>query len=274
MRIEVNGVTLAYDDAGQGEAALLIHAFPLNRRMWAAQVEALVAAGYRAITPDLRGFGESQAPPGPYPMTDLAGDLLALLDALGLERVVVVGLSMGGYIAFRLIQRAPERVRGLVLADTRAGQDAPAAAATRLERAAMAERHGVEPVVQAMLPGMVAGGDPTGADPALVEHIRSLMLTASPAGVAGALRGMAARPDATPELAGIACPTLVICGALDALTPPDEAYLMAEHIARARLVVLEHAGHLSNIEQPEAFNRALLTFLAELFGVDEDAPGA
>jgi 3-oxoadipate enol-lactonase len=121
MEARVNGVTLGYDDQGQGDLVLLVHAFPLSRRMWAPQVAALTAAGYRVIAPDLRGFGQSEASDGPYPLALLADDLLALLDTLGIASTAVVGLSMGGYIAFRLIEKAPERVRALVLADTRAG---------------------------------------------------------------------------------------------------------------------------------------------------------
>lgn len=264
MEAAVRETRLSYEDAGTGAPVLLIHAFPLDRHMWAAQVAALTAAGYRVIAPDVRGFGASEAPPGPYPLDELAADLLALLDHLGLERVVVAGLSMGGYIAFRLLARAPHRARALVLADTRAGVDSPAAAATRHERAALAEREGVAPVAAAMLPGMFARGAVAEADPALVEHVRSLMLAAPAAGVAGALRGMAGRPDATPDLASIASPTLVICGAEDVLTPPEEARLMAERIPGARLALIPAAGHLSNLEQPAAFNAALLDFLAGL----------
>jgi 3-oxoadipate enol-lactonase len=200
MQARVNDISLSYDDMSHGEPVLLVHAFPFNRRMWALQVAALTAAGYRVIAPDLRGFGQSDAPPGPYPLDQLADDLVALLDALDVQQVVLVGLSMGGYIAFHLLRRASERVRALVLADTRATADSAEAAATRLERAALAELEGAAPVVTAMLPGMLAGGQLDEADPALVEHIRTLMLSASPAGVAGALRGMASRPDAGPDL--------------------------------------------------------------------------
>ena len=266
MEAEIRGIRLSYDDAGTGAPVLLIHAFPFDRRMWAAQVAALTAAGYRAIAPDVRGFGASEAPPGPYPLDELAADLLALLDHVGVEQAVVGGLSMGGYIAFRLFQQAPARVRALVLADTRAGADSPQAAATRHERAALAEREGVAPVVAAMLPGMFARGELEAADPALVEHVRSLMLGTSAAGVAGGLRGLAARPDSTPDLPSIACPTLVICGADDVLTPPAEAHLMAERIPGARLEIIPSAGHLSNLERPADFNRVLLDFLA---GLDE-----
>lgn len=264
MRTRVNGVELSYDDAGRGEPVLLVHAFPLNRRMWERQAAALVDAGYRVIAPDLRGFGESEPPPAGYPLAQLADDLTALLDTLGIARVVLVGLSMGGYIAFRLLEHAPERVSALVLADTRAGADSEQAAATRRERAALAERAGVAAVVPALLPGMVAGGRLEAADPALVEHIRALMLAASPAGLAAAQRAMAARPDSTPLLSHIACPTLVICGAEDTLTPPAEARLLAERIPNARLVVLDGAGHLANLERPAAFNAALLDFLKGL----------
>src|SRR5688572_13415132 len=115
MRAHVNGITIGYDDAGQGEPVLLVHAFPFNRQMWAPQVSALTAAGYRAIAPDVRGFGQSDLPTRGYTLDQIAGDLVALLDALRIERAVVAGLSMGGYIAFRLLQHVRPRVRALVL---------------------------------------------------------------------------------------------------------------------------------------------------------------
>ena len=256
MLVRVNGVRLVGDDVGAGEALLFVHAFPLNRRMWAPQLEVL-SDRYRCLTVDLRGFGESDTPEGPYPMDQLASDLAGLLDQRGIERATLVGLSMGGYIAFTFWRRFPEKLRALVLADTRAGADTPEGRQTRERLAATAETEGLAPVVQAQVPRLLSAG----ASPELRQWVQDMIEEASPQGVAGASRGMASRPDSAPLLAGIVCPTLVIVGEQDAVTPPAEAERMASAVPHAQLVRIPVAGHLANLEQPAAFNAALRAFL-------------
>jgi pimeloyl-ACP methyl ester carboxylesterase len=252
----INNIRMAYSDVGSGAPVLFLHAFPLSGAMWQGQVEALRAT-HRLIVPDLRGFGATDAPPGPYSMDQQSDDVVALLDHLGLEQVTVVGLSMGGYIAFALLRRHPQRVRALVLADTRAGADDAIGQARREANARIAETQGAAAIAELMLPNLVAPN----ASQAVRDTLQNLIVGTSPDGIAGALRGMAQRPDSTPDLATIQVPTLIIVGADDALTPPSEAQILHAGIAGSRLVIIPECGHMANLEQPAAFNAALGAFL-------------
>ena len=256
MLIRTNGVRLVGDDSGRGEPVLFVHAFPLNHRMWAPQVEALNAS-YRCLTVDLRGFGESDAPSGQNSLDTMVADLIGLLDALSLEQVTLVGLSMGGYIAFAFWRRYADRLRALVLADTRAGADTDTVRAGREALAQRTEAEGLAPVVTAQLPRLLSPAAPT----ALQEWVRDMIEEATPQGVAGALRAMAARPDSSDVLPTITCPTLVLAGAADTVTPAAEMETMARQIPKATFVRLDGAGHLSNLETPAEFTTALRTFL-------------
>ncbi len=238
--------------------AMFLHAYPLNASMWDAQLEAVRGAGWPVIAPDFPGFGIAPQR-GEHTLEAFADIAITALDEAGRDRAVIVGLSMGGYAALRLLERAPERIAGLVLCDTRAGADAPEAAHKRLEAAERVEREGTGWIADAMLPNLVA----TSASDAVKNTVRGLIARASAPGVAGAQRAMAARPDSRPLLSGVRVPTLVLVGSADALTPLAESVLMADAIPDARLEVIPNAGHLSNLERPEAFNRALLGFLRE-----------
>jgi pimeloyl-ACP methyl ester carboxylesterase len=255
---------LAYDDDGPGPVVVLLHGFPLNRSMWSAQ-ETSVGSIYRVIAPDLRGHGESAAPEGVYTIDGMADDVIELLDALQLrEPVVLGGLSMGGYVALSLIVRYPERFRALMLMDTRATADSPDAARNREDLARKVEASGnAGHVVEAMWPKMVS--DATRRRRAeLLGPLREAMEKTPARSIVGALRGMAARPDRTADLATIGVPTLVLVGADDAITPVDEVRAMAEKIPGARFVVVPDAGHLAPLENPEVADRAILDFLAGL----------
>ncbi len=181
------------------------------------------------------------------------------LDDLQVGEMVLVGLSMGGYVAFPLLRRLGDRVRALVLADTRATADSDRAATDRQLLAAQVEREGIDAAVSELLPRLLAPTTLQG-DPELVERVRAIALENKVQGVVGALRAMAARPDSTPQLPRIRCPVLVLVGEHDAVTPPDEAREMARRIPNARVEVLPRAGHLSNLEAPEAFSAALAEF--------------
>jgi pimeloyl-ACP methyl ester carboxylesterase len=211
---------------------------------------------------DLRGFGESDSPPGPYTMDLLASDLAGLLEQRTVQQVVLVGLSMGGYIAFAFWRRYAANVRALVLADTRAGPDNAEAREARETYARRTEQEGLSPLIEFQLPRLLSSA----ASPDLRQWVRDMIEEASPIGVAGALRGMAARPDSTDLLPGITCPVLVLGGTSDSLTPPDELRAMAERLPRATFTTLDVAGHLANLEQPDAFNAALRRFLDALPG--------
>jgi 3-oxoadipate enol-lactonase len=267
---------LALDDLGEGVPLLLLHAFPLSQRMWRPQLAGL-AGDCRLLAPDLPGFGAGGAagggggvgggaPPAVCRMEEMAAAAVDLLDALGLAAAVVCGLSMGGYAALALYELFPDRVRGLVLADTRAGADDDAGRRRRLELALALE--GGEPQALAALAGslvprLVSPRTLT-ARPELVAWLRQEIAAAPAAGVAAAQRGMAERPDRTSLLPRIAVPTLVVVGEDDAITPPAESLVLRDRIPGARLVTIAGAGHLSSLEQPEAFNGALRDFLGGL----------
>lgn len=258
----VNGVRLAYSDSGSGSpVVLLVHGYPLNRSMWDPQLGALRQVA-RVIAPDLRGFGASEpGPDGPLTMDQHADDLCALLDALHVpEPVVYVGLSMGGYVGFAFWRRHAERVRAFVLADTRATADTAEGVAGRHALAAQAEQQASpRPALDAMLPRYFS---PSLRPGALPEHLaRGMILSSSVRAVADGARGLALRPDSVTDLESITVPTLVIVGEHDVLTPPSDSELIAARVPRARLVRIEQAGHMANLENPDAFNTALLEFL-------------
>ena len=255
---------LAYNDNGPGPVVVLLHGFPLDRSMWSWQ-ETTLGSIYRVITPDLRGHGQSAAPEGIYTMEAMAEDVIETLDALQLtEPVVLGGLSMGGYVALALIDEYPERFRALMLIDTKAEGDTPEAARGREELAGGVEAAGNSAAVAAALLPKLFSETTRQRRPQLIARMREVMEKTPARAVAGALRGMAARQDRTAELAQIAVPTLVLVGANDAITPPNEAQKMAEAIPDAQIVIIPDAGHLAPYENPEATNEAMLHFLRGL----------
>lgn len=262
------GLRLAYGETGTGLPLLLLHAFPLSGAMWAPQVEAL-AGQARLIVPDLSGFGESEAivpeysPESACEMSDLAADAVALLDHLGIDRAVVAGLSMGGYAALALCESAPERLLGLVLADTRPGADSEEGRQGRLEIARRVLKEGTGFLVET-LPAKLLGKTTRAGRPEVVAQVERMIRDAPPAGVAAAQRGMARRLDRTPVLERIAVPTLIVVGEEDELTPPEESRKMRDRIAGAELVTVPEAGHLSSLESPDTFSEALGGFLRRL----------
>jgi 3-oxoadipate enol-lactonase len=259
-KANVNGTELNYRDTGSGkDIVLLLHAFPLHSGMWARQIAALEKK-HRVIAPDYRGLGKSAASAEPSTMELLAQDVRALLAHVRVERVAVAGLSMGGYLAFELYRQAPAIFRGLALCDTKAGADTDEGKATREKFAQTTLERGLTWVADEMVPKLLKPQP----EPAAVKEVRSLVQDGTPAGVAAAQRGMARRPDSAPTLATIACPTLVVVGAEDTLTPPAEAEKIAAGVKGAKLVRIPKAGHLACIENPEAFTKALSEFFATL----------
>jgi len=247
-------------DLGRGDPWVLLHSFPIDRRMWSAQCEALATSGHRAVAIDLPGFGAAPRMTREPPSLDGYVDaVLASLDALGLDRVTVLGLSLGGYVALRLAARAPDRLRALVLADTRAAADSPETRAGRVLNLGLVRSKGPGALIEKMLPHLLAPQAPE----ALRATVRQWASEQSVEGVTDGLLAMRDRSDATATLGAIACPTLLIAGSLDAITPPAEHAAMAAAIAGSRLEVLEGAGHLSSLERPEAFSEALVRWAAE-----------
>ena len=263
--VDLDGRTLAWREAGAGWPVVLLHAFPLSSRMWDPQL-ARVPGGYRFIAPDLRGFGRSDlARPGsmPSPMSvdAYARDVGALMDGLELDSAVVVGLSLGGYVAFAMYRQLSARFAGLVLADTRAEADTPQGRDGRLHLRRDLRAQGPPAVADQMIPALLserARGDQ--AD--LVADVRAMIEENDAAGIDAGISALMDRPDSTPDLPAIACATLILVGERDTVTPRHSAEGMQSAIPRATLVVVPGAGHLSNLEQPDVFSTAVADFLA------------
>lgn len=268
-QIPIRQHTLAYDEFGpsDGVPVLLVHGHPFNRTLWRPQAEALAAAGYRAITPDLRGYGESSAAEQTEAvhLSDFADDLAALLDRLGVERAVVGGVSMGGQIAMAFLAGHRERVLGLILSDT----SAPAETADGREfRNRLADRllaEGMGGYAGEVIDKMLAPYN-VEAQPQLAEQVLRMMRDTDPRAAAAALRGRAERPDYRPTLAEAGVPALVLVGADDFYTPLPQAEELLRHLPDAGLAVIPDAGHLPGAEQPADFNRHLLAFLDSRLG--------
>jgi len=279
MKVAVNSVYLAYDDHGIGIPVLFLHAFPLNRQMWQADLTDLLGEGrYRLVALDWRGFGESdittisQQPsleesPSTFPpsspistMELFADDVAGLMDLLGIQRAILCGLSMGGYVTFAFLRKYPQRVAGLILANTRPGADSSEAQANRENVARIAETQGTGAIADLQVPRLLSEYTRQ-YHPEVEVRVRRMINTATTQGIAAASRGMGQRADSADLLPGITCPTLVIVGEQDAITPPAVAQEYASLIPGAQLVVIEHAGHLSNLEQPEAFLQTIRGFL-------------
>ena len=258
-KTHVNNIEIAYDDTGSGPAVVLIHGYPFNRSMWTDQVSTLTDR-YRVVTLDLRGHGESESSSGASTMKLLAQDIAALMDELRIERAVIGGLSMGGYVALAFYQLFPERVEKLLLADTRAQADTEEGKATRAEQVQQILAEGMAGIVNAMLPKLLCP-ETVSKRPDIVKRVRDMMIHTSPEGAAAALRGMAEREDQTERLSQIKVPTLIVVGKEDPITPVADSERMHERISGSELVVIENASHVSNIEQPETFNGALQAFL-------------
>jgi pimeloyl-ACP methyl ester carboxylesterase len=256
-------VELHVVEHGRGMPVVLVHGFPLDHSMWDAQIAAL-GQRWRVIAVDLRGFGASQVTSGTVTMDEMADDLAGLLDALGVgEPVVLVGLSMGGYVAFAFWRKHARRLRALVLCDTRAVADAPEAAKARHELAERVLAEGTAVAAEAMIPKLF-GATALENEREAVEATRRAILANPPQGVAAALRGMAARPDVTADLGRIVLPTLVIVGQQDAISTVDEMRGIAKAIGGAEFVVIPRSGHMTPVENPAAFNEAIEQFLTRV----------
>jgi 3-oxoadipate enol-lactonase len=259
--INVGDIQLAYTDTGLGQPVVLLHGYPFNRSLWNEQVNAL-SNSFRVITPDLRGMGESEATQGPATMNRMAQDVAALLDHLEISRAVVGGLSMGGYVVLAFYKQFPSRVRSLILADTRAQADTEEGKQTRFQQAEKARAEGMAGIADSMLPKLLTP-ETVSKRPDLVKRIRDMMLKTKPEGAAGALLGMAERDDQTSLLAQISVPTLILVGREDSITPVADSEKMHREIAGSRLVVIENAAHVSNLERTEQFNEEVTRFLQQ-----------
>jgi pimeloyl-ACP methyl ester carboxylesterase len=231
--------------------------------MWERQFM-LSESGWHLIIPHLRGFDEAGDGRSVTSMDDYAGDVIDLLDSLHIDQAVIGGLSMGGYVTFALLRNAPSYFQGLVLADTRPQADTPEGKQGRQRMLELVRTKGPSAVADEMLPKLL--GETTRREaPGRVEEVRSIILSNGTETIAGAITAMMTRPDSTPMLPTIKLPTLIVVGEEDTLTPPQLSVEMHEAIAGSELVRIPKAGHMSNLEQPVAFNDALARFLRRHF---------
>jgi 3-oxoadipate enol-lactonase len=255
MKTRIGDRDFSYAVTGEGRAVILVHAFPLDGRMW-QETAAGLAGKCRVIAPDMRGFGASDLGDGSHSIADMADDVAALMDHLGLAQATVGGMSMGGYVALAFAARHRERLEGLILADTRAAPDSDAARAARADALVLVETQGVAPYVERQLPGLLslaAGDDVRGRVRAIAQQ--------KPDGVCAGIRALRDRPDRRGELSAIGCPTLVIAGSDDKISPPAEMAEIARAISGARFAEIAGAGHLSNLEKPAEFVAAIADFI-------------
>lgn len=257
----INGRSLKYVETGNGgssDVLVMVHAFPLGIRMWAPQMDAF--DDWRVVFPALAGFDDSDPPSDG--IDGYARDVLALLTALGIERAVFCGLSMGGYVTFGILREQASRVAGLILADTRSGPDSEEAREGRRRMLDVLVKGGPPAVAEQMVPKLL-GATTLESRPELVADVRQMIEAQGRPAIASALRALMSRPDSTPQLGRIQVPTLIVVGEEDTLTPPAESERMQAAVRGARLERMLRAGHMSNLENPDAFNAAVRAFLDE-----------
>ncbi len=252
----------AFDDLGTGSVVVLLHGFPFNRSMWREQIEFLSARGYRCIAPDLRGLGENKSYGEIATMEDMARDVAALMDELKINRAVICGLSMGCYVAFEFAHLFPSRVEALVLAGARAEGADKAEKKSREQQAKRVLEQGMTHAIDSILQSLLSRRTLT-EKPDVVSRVREMVASTDPRGAAAAQRGMAARRDYRDDLANISAPTLIIAGREDGVRKPIDAESIHQGIKNSRLEVIDEAGHLMNMEQPEIVNSVMLEFLSQ-----------
>jgi len=263
MKADINGIILAYGDRGKGLPLVLVHGFPLCRKMWRPQTEVLAKAGCRVIIPDLRGFGESVLTSGMVSMDIYADDIVALMDHLGIDKAVVGGMSMGGYVLLNLVERYPDRIAAPIFIVTKAGSDDDAGKARRTALAEACRVQGVLPVAEAFRNFLFAPATLTD-NPALVDEVCGWMKASDPRGAAAGLIAMRDRKDCVALLGSINQPALVIGADQDQAVPVEDSRIIADGLSDAELCILHGSGHMVNLEQPARFNEAIMEFLAGL----------
>ena len=263
MKADISGCTLAYSDRGDGLPLVLIHGFPLCRKMWRPQAEVLAKAGCRVITPDLRGFGESGLPPGTVSMDTYANDIVALMDHLKIDKAAVGGMSMGGYVLLNLLERYPGRVAAPIFITTKAGGDDDAGKARRTALAEACRIQGIQPVAEAFR-NILFAPEILAENPELVDEVFGWINATTPQGASAALIAMRDRKDSVALLGSISQPALVIGADQDQAAPMEHSRIIAEGLPDADLCILHGGGHMVNLEQPVGFNEAILEFLTGL----------
>ncbi len=264
MRLTINGLTVYLNGNKNNPPILFVHAFPHDRRMWEKQAEFL-SEEFFVITYDVRGFGESAIGDGQYTMEQYADDLLAIVDALGVGKPLVCGLSMGGYIILRALEKAQDNFAGAVLMDTRSEADDNAGKLKRAAAIAEINANGLEPFAENFVKNCVWENSVKEKNEGYVKALE-IAASQNPLGVKGALLAMVSRTDTTEALSSLKIPVSVICGRYDALTPVDSMKKLAERIPDSEFHVVENAGHLSNLENPSDVNNMIYQFAKKIFG--------
>jgi 3-oxoadipate enol-lactonase len=260
--VSIGDTPVRYLEAGSGRPVVLLHAFPLGADMWRPQLEH-PPAGWRLVAPDYRGFGKTTLRDDPgrrATIDDFAQDIKIFLERLEIERGVIAGLSMGGYVAFALFRQAPELFAGIVLADTRPGADSADGRAARQAMLELVRSRGPAAVAEQMMPKLL-GATTARERPEIASEVRRTIESTRATAIARAIEAMMDRPDSTADLPRLSCPALIVVGEEDVLTPPAEAEAMHRRMPHSRLAVLPQAGHLSNVEAAGPFSQALSEFL-------------
>jgi 3-oxoadipate enol-lactonase len=262
--ITLCGIRLYAEESGNpaGTPVVFLHGFPFTHAMWEPQAQALKDRR-RVLRYDHRGHGKSDVGDGQFPLEFLVDDLIGMLDAWKVEKAVLCGLSMGGYIALRAMERNPERIRGLVLCDTRSEADSNEAKIKRAASIRAVKEQGVAVFAEAFLKSLFPPESFT-ERPQAVDTVRQIMLKNSPLGVCGALLALATRTDTTASLSAIRVPTLILVGEKDSITPVSAAQALHERIVKSELHIIPNAGHASNVENALVFNQHLRDFLHRL----------
>ncbi|MFH1177903.1 MAG: alpha/beta hydrolase [Acidobacteriota bacterium] len=259
MRVDIGGCGIEVEDRGKGMAVVLLHGFPLGAGTW-TPIRPGVAQAARLITPDLRGFGRSDKPAGCYSMDALADDVAAIADALGLDRFVLGGHSMGGYVALAFAERHPHRLAGLILIDTRAEADTAEGLGRRRAVIERVRRDGGAGFLDEFVPNLLCAATRARA-PRHVAELRAIAAEVPDHVLIGCQQGMMARHDRLSLLPALDVPALVLVGQDDTITPPEASRAMAAALPRATLVVIPEAGHSPMVERPMATADAIVTFL-------------
>ena len=261
MKIKINGMTMNYVERGNpaGTPVIFVHGFPFSLETWEPQMRAL-PNHFRAIAYDVRGHGQSDVGDGQYSIEFFVDDLISLMDHLVIKKTIVCGLSMGGYIALRAVERHPERFNGLVLCDTKSEPDSDEGKVKRAASLKSVKTNGVDPFAEGFVKAVFA--ESTFRDnPAIVEKVKSIIKTSSPIGIGGTLLALACRTDTTAVLSKLALPTLILCGEHDTLTTSKDAEFMHSRIKDSAMHLIPKSAHLSNMENSSVFNEKLLSFL-------------
>lgn len=257
-QLNIRGIRLHYDDRGSGQPIVFVHGHPFNHTMWQYQISHF-SKKYRLIMPDLRGYGRTEVTPGRVMLDEMALDILHLLESLQIEQAIFCGLSMGGQIVLDFYRMFPHKVTALIIVDSDARGETPESYRQRMQKAALIEKTGMKQHTDDTIHQYIAAASMKNT--AVYAHLYEMMTTTAAEGAAAAHKGRGERRDHLPLLPHIQVPTLIVVGEEDFFTPEPIARLMSDAIPGAQLAVIPGAGHLPNMEKPEAFNKVLYDFL-------------